>query len=407
MDYYLVISGPSGVGKSAVVHRLCNTHDFEKVTSVTTREPRDDDKKGAYEYIDKSEFISLRDDEDLVVHTMYDDNRYGIKRSAYEEVKHSDQHPIFLVTPKSADRFLLGQDRSVGAFPVSIFLDASDDELSMRLAKRGSDPTASRTNSQREEDRSYSQSFTYQLDNIHLDDTVESIASIWCHRSRYGILPGHLIEELCKCNCLIHDAEPDNISSASYDLRLADQYFNDGEIKNLDYDSPFVTIDPYDYAIVMSRENIQLPLNVSGRFDLRVSLFCQGVILSNGPQVDPGFNGKLFCLLFNTSDAKVSIKRGEHYATLELNKIMSPTDGYVGRYQHKDNISDYLPTQSMKGAVNKLKEDIDNMKDEREKIQNIATTKSYTFAIGIGSAVIALLSITITAVTLIYMIWSA
>jgi len=132
-----------------------------------------------------------------------------------------------------------------------------------------------------------------------------------------------------------------------------------------------LALEPYDYAIASCNEKISMPRDVSGRFDVSVNLFCQGIILSNSTQVDPGFRGKLFCLLFNTSNKVVYLKRHTHFATMEFNKLIEPTTPYSGKYADEDSIVPYLPTNVMQGAINELKKEIENLKTENQKMQGI------------------------------------
>jgi deoxycytidine triphosphate deaminase len=175
---------------------------------------------------------------------------------------------------------------------------------------------------------------------------------------------------MIKCNCLLQRANLKNVSGASYDLSLGDEYFYGGRIRKLSGESPILLIEPYDYAIVTSSEIADMPRDISSRFDLSVSLFCQGIILSNGPQVDPGFRGPLFCLLFNTSSSPVLLKRGQHYATLEFHKLLGPTYVYRGLYQEKTLI-DYLPGNTARGAINELKKEIDAVRTGSQRLQNL------------------------------------
>jgi guanylate kinase len=58
----VVISGPSGVGKSTVCHRLCDMIPAEFSVSVTTRPPRPGEKNDCdYHYIAPDDFARLRD----------------------------------------------------------------------------------------------------------------------------------------------------------------------------------------------------------------------------------------------------------------------------------------------------------------------------------------------------------
>lgn len=180
------------------------------------------------------------------------------------------------------------------------------------------------------------------------------------------MLPKKVIELMLKCGMLLKNAEINNkVSGASYDLSLGAQYWQDGGKRILDNTNPFIKLKPGDYAIVSSKEIADFPKDIAGRFDLSVSLFCQGIILSNGPQVDPGFKGGLFCLLFNTSNAPITLKQGQHHATLEFIKLLEPTIPYSGKYQGKDDIIDYLPKPAEPSVITKIIDDIDALKSAK------------------------------------------
>ncbi|MCD1629805.1 hypothetical protein [Marinobacter shengliensis] len=86
------------------------------------------------------------------------------------------------------------------------------------------------------------------------------------------------------------------------------------------------------------------PSFVSARFDLKNSLFFRGVILSNGPQVDPGYHGALFCMLYNGSDSHVGITRGHQFSTIEFHRTCGLSRGYSDKYQKKYKLSDFIPS---------------------------------------------------------------
>lgn len=213
--------------------------------------------------------------------------------------------------------------------------------------------------------------FNYGLNNKSSLDVVALIDKLWYLRERGGGLSRNYIEGLIKCDLLIKDGKLSNVSNSSYDLTLGDEYYYAGEINELSDKKPFLALEPYDYAIASCNEKISMPRDVSGRFDVSVNLFCQGIILSNSTQVDPGFRGKLFCLLFNTSNKVVYLKRHTHFATMEFNKLIEPTTPYSGKYADEDSIVPYLPTNVMQGAINELKKEIENLKTENQKMQGI------------------------------------
>lgn len=367
MEYKgIVLIGPSGVGKSVVARKFCEKYTlFQIVQAVTTRKPRSDDNVGQYDYISEKKFASLDENDELFIKAEYRGEKYGITRKSFESVVKRGKIPVMIITPESVGRTI---DESF----ISIFMDAPDDILKERLESRGESVNET-TMKEREDDRRYVESCLYDLKNIKTERTVELLWCLWEYRNSGGVLPRRIIRLMIDCGTLIRGVEDfaRNVQGASYDLSLGDEYYSGGKIKTLTNKEPFILIEPYDYAIVTSKENANFPRDVSGRFDLSVSLFCQGVILSNGPQVDPGFKGKLFCLLFNTSNAPVILKRGQHYATLEFHKLIEPTIPYRGKYQNKLEIINYLPSNTLQGAVSELRKELEKVKSESRNLQTI------------------------------------
>lgn len=225
----------------------------------------------------------------------------------------------------------------------------------------------------------------YIINNTDLSASISLIALLWEYQHQGGALSQKMIASMIDCGVLLRNADPEMINGASYDLRLGDEYYYDGKIQKLSDEKPFLTIEPYDYAIVSCKETAWIPRDVIAKFGLTVGLFCQGVILSNGPQIDPGFRGTLFCLLFNTSNRAVHLKRGKHYATIEFNKLIGYAKPYEGKYQGKERIIEYIPENALHGAINELKKEVEHLKTESRIMQNIY--------LGVAALMFAIISI--------------
>ncbi len=364
----LVITGTGGAGKTTVARMLSERRRrFEVVQAVTTRQRREDDIDGQYEYVEMQEFGRLRGGGELLIEARYREQSYGVRRSAAESVRGGGGIPVLVITPEAARRAVSDDPfQDADWRPLVVFIDAKDGVLDRRIEARGVD--ARSEHDQREADRVFGRYATYTVRAGSPEEVADLIAGLWTTRDRSGVLPGPLIARLLACGTLLENAEPSKVEGASYDLRLGDEYFYGGQIHRLSDEEPILTLEPYDYAIVTSHEVADLPREVSGRFDLTVGLFCQGVILSNGPQVDPGFRGPLFCLLFNTSSSPILLKRRQHYATIEFHKVLWATAGYTGHYQAKTLI-DYLPTNAARGAINELKRELEEVRKESKGLQ--------------------------------------
>ncbi|MHB8118229.1 MAG: dCTP deaminase domain-containing protein [Methanothrix sp.] len=329
----IIITGTTGAGKAGVCSNLIDKYDI-------------------FEIAETNNIFSLEN-----------------FQSIFRVLNDQSKIPIFIIFTENLRDIVRNEQLGSLIRPLNIFIDAPDELLDRNLRDRN-EIINEATFRKRQEDREFEKNCIYILSNTNLGNTVELIWDLWRYQMTGGVLSKRLIKLMISCGMLLRNADIGNIKSASYDLSIGDEYYYSGKIKALTDRDPFILIEPYDYAIVTSKEIADMPRDVIGRFDLSVSLFCQGIILSNGPQVDPGFKGRLFCLLFNTSNALISLKRGQHYATIEFNKMVEPSESYQGKYQDKDKIVYYLPSNSMRGAINELKKEIENVRNESKNLQN-------------------------------------
>jgi deoxycytidine triphosphate deaminase len=364
----IIITGTSGAGKTTIARKLCEQHEiFHIVQTVTTREQRTDDELYQYQFITAENFEKLLKNGELLVSSKYRDKSYGITNESIQKVIAMGKIPLLIITPESVRQLLSKKHNTF----LTIFIDAPDNILDTRLRQR-KEEIDEKIKSQRINDRKCAEEYAkdkeicmYIIKNRNdtdVDEVTQLISNLWDYKNTGGMLPQKMIELMIKHGMLLDNASVDNVQGASYDLVLGDQYFQKGEIKTLNERKPFIIMNPGDYVLVSAKEIANFPKDIAGRFDITVSLFCKGVILSNGPQVDPGFYGGLFCLLFNTSNDEVQLKKGEHFATIEFIKLIAPTASYSGKYQGKKELGDYLPKVVEKSAINQIMEDISSLK---------------------------------------------
>jgi ribose 1,5-bisphosphokinase PhnN len=141
----LVLTGTSGAGKSTLAEALCaRDRRFSWVSAVTTRDPRPDDRPGAYSYITVREFENLKVNNLLLNHTEYRDRSYGISVEAALEPLDHGLIPLILASPESVVRFkrvsgdLRSDRRAATVDPCffRVFLDAPDAVINQRLGLR-------------------------------------------------------------------------------------------------------------------------------------------------------------------------------------------------------------------------------------------------------------------------------
>lgn len=79
---FIVISGPSGVGKGSLCKKLVKQFDGYFSVSATTREKRDGETEGVdYYYLTKEEFEEKIRNNDFLEYATYGDNYYGTLKS--------------------------------------------------------------------------------------------------------------------------------------------------------------------------------------------------------------------------------------------------------------------------------------------------------------------------------------
>jgi deoxycytidine triphosphate deaminase len=141
--------------------------------------------------------------------------------------------------------------------------------------------------------------------------------------SNQGILLSNQIHKLCNEGLLISKDtyEPKNLRPAAYTLTIGDDYIDsDGIERQLSKREQSIVFRKNSIIFVSTKEKLELPHYIIARFNLRVDWVYNGILLGTGPQVDPGFSGKLSCPLYNLTNTDIIIKRGELFATIDFEK---------------------------------------------------------------------------------------
>ncbi|MEL6436707.1 MAG: guanylate kinase, partial [Pseudomonadota bacterium] len=134
----LVLSSPSGAGKSTIARNLLEQDDrFELSVSVTTRARRGSEIEGVhYHFIDEKRFLRMRDDDEFLEHAEVHGNFYATPRAAVEDAM-SDGRDVLLDIDVQGGLQVMEKMR---ADVVSIFiLPPSMAELEARLKRRAED----------------------------------------------------------------------------------------------------------------------------------------------------------------------------------------------------------------------------------------------------------------------------
>jgi len=131
----LILSGPSGSGKSSLLKYLLANFDNTTVSvSVTTREPRQNEVHGVdYEFISKDEFQKLIDNDELLEYEEVHGNFYGTKKETIDIALNFGEIVIFDIDTrgkKSLEKFY--KDIMISVFITTPTKETLEERLRLR-----------------------------------------------------------------------------------------------------------------------------------------------------------------------------------------------------------------------------------------------------------------------------------
>ena len=146
------------------------------------------------------------------------------------------------------------------------------------------------------------------------------------------------------------------VQPASYDLRVGPHVYTPEELDHpidLSRNGGVHRIPPYGLAVLQTYETFTMPKDWVGRFGLKSKFTRRGLIASTGPQIDPGWSGKLIVSLWNHTPRSQIFSFKEKFLTVEFHKLETVPEGsYQGEYQDRqevgaDVLSDLVRTEGL------------------------------------------------------------
>jgi guanylate kinase len=178
MAFPVILSSPSGGGKTTIAHKLLSLRkDLGYSVSCTTRPPREGEVNGRdYHFLAVEKFKRGQDAGEFAESAEVHGHLYGTLRAEVARVLSSGRHVIMDIDVQGAQQFS-------AAFPESVLifiLPPSADALIERLTARGTEDAKSlirRFRSAKEELKSIDL-YEYVVVNDRIDSAVAAISSI-------------------------------------------------------------------------------------------------------------------------------------------------------------------------------------------------------------------------------------
>ena len=167
-----IISGPSGVGKSTVLHALMEQRkNLYFSVSATTRDPRPGEENGVhYHFLDRETFQEWVEKDEFLEHAEYVGNCYGTPKRYVDAAMEEGKDVILDIEVQGANQIAAKRPETVRIF----IAPPSWTELERRLTERGTDPAERIRKRMDRAKEEFKLADTY--DYFVINDTVENAA---------------------------------------------------------------------------------------------------------------------------------------------------------------------------------------------------------------------------------------
>lgn len=184
----IVVSAPSGAGKTTLIRNLLKINSELKFSvSTTTRERRSDETEGeSYYFVSEEEFNGLIEKDEFIEWAPVHGNYYGTTKKEVDRIRNSGHIPIFDVDVQGSRSLREKMPSAVFIFIVPPSLEVLEKRLRDRKTE-SEESIQTRLKNAREELREY-RKFDYIIINKSFDEAADSFHSIvkaeFCKRER-------------------------------------------------------------------------------------------------------------------------------------------------------------------------------------------------------------------------------
>jgi deoxycytidine triphosphate deaminase len=154
------------------------------------------------------------------------------------------------------------------------------------------------------------------------------------------LIKNQILDRILNDNLIIkyqidHSCNP-KVETASYDLSVGSIVWKDSKSNNvkvlhyneqLDIDQQkYATLQPGQMMFVVTREEVNMPLNLSATVFSRNKLSRDGILALNAGHIDPGYRGPITIRLINLRATTYTIKLGIPIYTIVFQELSKEVD---------------------------------------------------------------------------------
>ena len=152
------------------------------------------------------------------------------------------------------------------------------------------------------------------------------------------LLTDRQIREACdNGDIVIEPFDENQIQAATYDLRIGENGATTSTKKIINLrETGSLLLEPGDFGVIAVLEVITLGPQYAARFGLRSKYARKGLIATTGPQIDPGFHGRLMVGVTNLTPRTVALPYKDDFVSVEFHQLEEPVlKPYDGPFQGK------------------------------------------------------------------------
>lgn len=125
---------------------------------------------------------------------------------------------------------------------------------------------------------------------------------------------------------------PDSVEPASYDFSIGRVLLAGKGI--VDPKKEKIVLRTGDWAEIETLESIKLSSSIAATYGIRSSVTRRGIDWFGGPQIDPGYEGRIFVSIFNPTSEGFEIEYNKPFCTVIFHSLTSKTSKpYSGKFQ--------------------------------------------------------------------------